>query len=45
MKYEEQFIEWLYENFTISNGEALCSYLEDGDTYNTFLAENGLEDE
>lgn len=45
MKYEQEFIEWLYANKKIYNGDMLISYLEDGESYYTFLQETGLEDE
>lgn len=45
MKYEQAFIEWLYENYTINNGDALIHYLEDGESYDIFLQEFGLTDD
>ena len=45
MKYEEEFTAWLYENFTINNDDALIHHLKDGQNYDTFLFEMGLEDE
>lgn len=45
MKYEVEFTEWLYNNYSIFNGDALIHYLEDYDTYATFLNETGLVDE
>ena len=45
MKYEEEFIEWLYANKKIYNGDMLISYLEDGESYYQFLMETGLEDD
>lgn len=44
MKYEQEFIDWLYENHPIGNGDMLLSYMEDGISYETFLEENGLID-
>lgn len=45
MKYEQEFIEWLYANKKIYNGDTLISYLEDGESYYQFLDEMGLWDE
>lgn len=45
MKYEEEFTAWLYENYTINNGDALIHYLEDGVSYDIFLQEFGLTDD
>ena len=45
MKYEAEFTNWLYKNYTINNGDALIYYLEDGETYNIFLQEMGLVDD
>ena len=45
MKYEDEFTEWLYANYQIGNGDTLIEYLEDGYTYDVFLAEMGLEDD
>ena len=45
MKYEEEFTAWLYENYTINNGDALIHYLEDGESYDIFLSEMGLTDD
>jgi hypothetical protein len=45
MKYEDEFIAWLYETCNIGNGDTLIAYLEDGVSYDTFLTEMGLEDE
>lgn len=44
MKYEQEFIDWLYENHPIGNGDMLLNLMEDGDMYLTFLQENGLVD-
>ena len=45
MKYEDEFIAWLYENYTIGNGDTLIKYLEDGVSYDLFLIDMGYEDE
>lgn len=45
MKYENEFIEWLYKNYPIGNGDTLLKYMEDGVSYDEFLQENGLEDD
>jgi hypothetical protein len=45
MKYEDEYINWLYAQYSINNGDTLIKYLEDGDTYNTFLDETGREDD
>jgi hypothetical protein len=45
MSYEDEYIRWLYHNYTIPNGDVLISYLEDGFTYDKFLKELGLQDE
>jgi hypothetical protein len=45
MKYETEFTAWLFANYAIYNGDALIAYLEDGVTYETFLAETGLIDD
>ena len=51
MKYEEEFTQWLYTQYSINNGDALIHYLEDGESivfsfffYDIFLAEMGLDD-
>ena len=45
MKYEEEFTAWLYDRYFIPNGDVLILHMEDGESYNTFLSEMGLEDE
>lgn len=45
MKYEEEFIAWLYNKYFIPNGEVLILHMEDGESYDLFLAEMGLDDE
>ena len=45
MKYEQEFIEWLYANKQIYNGDMLISYLEDGFSYEQFLRETGIQDD
>jgi hypothetical protein len=45
MKYEDEFTVWLYNNYTITNGDMLVEYLEDGISYDDFLNEMGLEDD
>lgn len=45
MKYEDEFTQWLYQQYPINNGDALIHYLEDGVSYDIFLAEMGLTDE
>jgi hypothetical protein len=45
MKYENEFIEWLYNRYFIPNGDVLISFMEDGESYDRFLDEMGLEDE
>ena len=39
---ESSFIEWLYKNYSIGNGDMLISYLENGHTFDTYLKEHGL---
>jgi hypothetical protein len=45
MKYEEEFIAWLYTQHPIGNGDMLIHYMEDGVSYDNFLQELGLEDD
>jgi hypothetical protein len=45
MKYEDEFINWLYKQYNIGNGDTLIKYMEDGHSYDNFLDEMGLEDD
>jgi hypothetical protein len=45
MKYEDEFINWLYAKYNIGNGDTLIKYMEDGVSYDNFLNEMGLEDD
>ena len=45
MKYEDEFVAWLYETYNIGNGHTLIGYMEDGVSYDLFLHDLGLEDE
>lgn len=45
MKYEDEYVEWLYVNRPIFNGDSLIHYLENKPTYEEFLSEMGLVDE
>ncbi|HEY7867382.1 MAG TPA: hypothetical protein VIC51_15425 [Psychromonas sp.] len=45
MKYEDEFINWLYTQYNIGNGDTLIKYMEDGVSYDNFLNEMGLEDD
>ena len=45
MKYEDEFINWLYTQHNIGNGDTLIKYMEDGHSYDNFLNEMGLEDD
>lgn len=45
MKYEDEFIAWLYTQYPIGNDEMLIHYMEDGVSYDNFLQANGLIDE
>jgi hypothetical protein len=44
MKYESEFITWLYDQHNIGNGDTLLKYMEDGVSYDIFLDEKGLTD-
>jgi hypothetical protein len=45
MKYEEEFIAWLYTQYPIGNDDLLIRLMEDGENYGWFLEEMGLEDD
>lgn len=45
MKLGEQFNDWLYENYSIWNGDRLISLLEDGDVQSKFLSDMGLPED
>jgi hypothetical protein len=45
MKYEDEFIDWLYKQYIITNGDTLIYYMEDGVSYDDFLGETGLTDD
>jgi hypothetical protein len=45
MKYESDFIMWLYTQHIISNNDTLLKYMEDGVSYDIFLNEKGLTDD
>jgi hypothetical protein len=45
MKYEDEFIAWLYIHYNIGNDDTLLKYMEDGISYNMFLQDNDLEDD
>jgi hypothetical protein len=45
MKYEDEFINWLYTQHIIGNGDTLIKYMEDGVSYDIFLDEMGLNDD
>jgi hypothetical protein len=45
MKYESEFIDWLYTQHVIGNGDTLIKYMEDGVSYDIFLDEMGLNDD
>lgn len=36
--------DWLYKNYTITNGDMLLSYYESGDVQLKYLREHGLPD-
>ena len=45
MLYEDEFTEWLYNNYAIGNGDTLIRYFENPAFYETFLEETGRTDE
>jgi len=45
MKYEDEFVTWLYNQYFIGNDDTLIQYMEDGISYDDFLDEMGLEDD
>jgi len=45
MKYEDEFVAYLYETYNIGNDHILIGYMEDGVTYAEWLQDMGLEDE
>ena len=45
MKYEEEFIKYIYDNYPVYNGHSLLGYMEDTIIYEAFLTHMGLEDE
>ena len=45
MKYEEEFIKYIYDNYPVYNGHSLVGYMEDISIYEEFLKHTGLEDD
>jgi hypothetical protein len=45
MKYEDEFIAWLYTQHPIGNGDMLIRYMEDGVSYDDFLQAHDLQDD
>jgi hypothetical protein len=45
MKYESEFITWLYTQHIIGNNDTLLKYMEDGVSYDIFLMRWGLTDD
>jgi hypothetical protein len=45
MKYEDEFIAWLYTQHPIGNDDMLIRYMEDGVSYDDFLQAHDLEDD
>lgn len=40
----DSYDKWLYQNYTITNGDMLLSYYEDGNTQAKYLREMGLDE-
>jgi hypothetical protein len=40
---EDTYTAWLYQNYTINNGDMLLHYLEDSRTRDLYLREHGLD--